>query len=298
MPSIGGGGSGGGFHGGGFSGGGSFGGGGGYHGGGYYGGYGYRRGGIFSSIISAILSPLIFGVIGIVCLVLFFAMVGKPGSKQIDYDESAFQSYAMNRYYELYGSSEDDILFVFLASENPETDGYYQISVCGDNLRANVTNMFGNDSTVFGGAIDRMLPENYTNSMLPAVRNALETTSNSIQYLGDPSKYYYTLPTGTRNASRLVNNTSYLNINQELAEQALSEFTGETDIVMSIYIDDMDNVFKRTNFTWIFLVAGIICLGISFVLIFLAVKAVKAFKARKSGGSTGSSGSMGSGRFY
>ena len=165
MPSVGGGGSGGGFHGGGGFSGGSFGGGG-YHGGGYYGGFfGFRRRSILGSLVSAILSPIIFGVIGIICIVVFFTIVGKPGTKTINYDEDTFQEYAFDKYYELYGNSEDDVLFVFLASKNPEEDGYYQISICGDNLRSSVTYLFGNDSTVFGGAMENGLPKNYKNSM-------------------------------------------------------------------------------------------------------------------------------------
>lgn len=258
-----------------------------------------EEGGIFSNLIGAILSPFIFGIIGIILIVVFFASVGQAGSKQIKYDESKFQSYAMGKYEELYGKNEDDILVVFLASENPENDGYYQICIVGDNVKTTINYMFGNDETIFGGALDESLSDNYNNQLLPAFRTAVGETAKAIQALGYQSNFF-TDPQGTRARSRFINKTEYVNVNGELMEVALNEFSDKTDIAISIYVADMDDVFDRSNYTWVLLVAGIICLLISFFLIFIAVKAVKAFRSRRSGRNynSGNSDSGTGGRFY
>lgn len=196
MPSVGGGGGGGGFHGGGGGGGFHGGGGGGYHGGGYHGyhgsrfyyfggGYGYGRYRRGSSIAGAIISL----ILGIILLIVGIYLGKSP--KTLKYSESDFQDLAINKYIDIYGENENCVLFVLMTSKDSENDGYWQISITGDNLAGGITEMFGGDTTTFGRAFDNALPKNYLNSLLPAYRGALETTANAITTNYTLTKRFY-----------------------------------------------------------------------------------------------------------
>ena len=253
-------------------------------------------------MISAILSPLIFAAVGIVCLVIFFSLVGKPGSKPIEYDEETFQNYALEKYAEVYGDSEDDILYIFLASQKPESDGYYDIAVYGKYVQSDITYRFKEEGASFQRKIkDGMTTaydSYYLNRMDTSFCDAVEAEGQEIKTLGGEA-FRTGHPTEPRSKPLFINKTSYVtNMDEELVQTALDEFYADTGVVLGIYVDDMDKVFKRSNFMWILLVVGIVFVAIAVFLVFGAVKAVKAYKARKNGGSSnrsnGSNGSDGS----
>lgn len=282
MPSVGGGGSGGGFHGGG-----SFGGGGGYHGGGgggyrggpYYRGprfYGYYGGGLVRSIVTIILMPIIFIIIGAVMCGLYVAVAKGPAT--VDYDETTFRNYAFDKYAKFYGTGEDDVLFVLLTSDTPEEDGYYQIGITGDNLKSRVSGMFGDDNTVFGSAFDNGLPQDYNDSLLNAFRDALDAAESSIGYMG--GDIYYSAPT-TANSPRIENNASYVRLNEEYLQTALDEFKTETGLTISVCITDVDDVFTRSKGGTFLLIIGIIFLLIGAGTTVYAVRAIKKRKEAK-----------------
>ena len=282
MPSVGGGGHGGGFHGGGsFGGGGGFhGGGGGYHGGPHYHGPHYHGfyygGGIVRSVLSLILMPIIFTILGAIMLVVFFAGVNSPSANTINYDETEFQNFALDKYAEFYGTSEDGVLFVLLTSETPEDDGYYQISIVGNNVKSSVSAMFGDDRTVFGGAFDGALPASYHNSLLNAFRDALETTANSIS----AGNVYYYEPE-TIKTPEFVNEVSYINLDETYMNAALNEFVSDTGLTVSVYVADVESVFSRSNKMWFVLIVGIIFLAIGVGTTVFAVRAIKKRKEAK-----------------
>ncbi len=267
MPSVGGGSSGGGFHGGGSSSGGSSGGGGSsffFIGGGGYHNYGRN------TISSMILTPIVFIIVSAILFTFYFL----SRNKTFSYDEEQFQEYAINKYIDVYGSSENEVLVLFVASSNPTEDGYYQICIVGDNIKLDINHMFGNTNTVFGKALDDGLPKGYLNSTLNAFRNALQKTDIAINDLNLASNFYSTIDTTNLKESKIINNVTYLNLNESLLQPSLDEFTADTNITISIYIDDVTTVFPKKGST-ILLIFAIV------ILVFGVVSAVPVAKKIK-----------------
>ena len=138
-----------------------------------------------SSIAGAIISL----ILGIILLIVGIYLGKSP--KTLKYSESDFQDLAINKYIDIYGENENCVLFVLMTSKDSENDGYWQISITGDNLAGGITEMFGGDTTTFGRAFDNALPKNYLNSLLPAYRGALETTANAITTNYTLTKRFY-----------------------------------------------------------------------------------------------------------
>ena len=169
MPGPGGGSRGGGFgggsRGGGFGGGprgGGFGGGFGgphrhhHHHGGWYHRHYYGGGGCLGGLIGALLYPIIMLIFAGVFLFSFigtsFSNVSNGG--QVIYDEAVMQEYADIQYASAFGNSsayEDNLLLVFLTNE--EADGYYTIAWIGDNVKTEISNLFGDETTAYGVAV-------------------------------------------------------------------------------------------------------------------------------------------------
>ena len=75
------------------------------------------------------------------------------------YDEADFQDYADMRYAEEFGEStayEDNLMFVFLVNE--QSDEYYTIAWCGYNINSRISDMFGNEYTNYGQAVQSSIP--------------------------------------------------------------------------------------------------------------------------------------------
>ena len=269
MPSVGGGGGGGGFHGGGFSGGG-----GGYHGGHHHGGgFYFFGGGLISRIVSIVFMPLIFMGVGIFIFVLGLSGLINPRSTSIDYNETTFVSLAMNKYAEYYGDDENEILFVLLTSSEPEKDGYYQISIVGDNIRSEISAMFGGDTTFYGREFDNAMPKAYTNSGLNAFRSALSKTGEAIEYMDLKSNFY--IPFEDKYSPRFENEAEYMNIDQTYLVPQLEEFKEKTGITFSIYVRDMDEVFSREgNGFFSLLIFGAIFFAAGAYIAYLGVKTI------------------------
>lgn len=302
MPSVGGGGGGGGFHGGGGGGGFHGGGGGGYHGGHYGGyrggnrfyyfggGYGYGRYRRGSSIAGAIISL----ILGIILLIVGIYLGKSP--KTLKYSESDFQELAINKYIDIYGENENCVLFVLMTSKDPENDGYWQISITGDNLAGGITEMFGGDTTTFGRAFDNALPKNYLNSLLPAYRSALETTANAITTNYTLTKRFYNGQVPTPVAPQYINNTEYINTNETLVKEALQTFTDETGITISIYVIDQDATFKRKAnvISWVLIIIGVVLIIVGIVGIVTAIRKKNGSDGRSDSAPTTNGGSSSS----
>ncbi len=268
MPSVGGGGGGGGFHGGGFSGGG----GGGFHGDHRGGGVYFFGGGIISSILSIVFMPLIFMGVGIFVFTMGITGIINPRSTDIDYNETTFVDLAMNKYAEYYGADENEILFVLLTSPD-EKDGYYQISIVGNNIKPQITEMFGGDKTFFGKEFDNQMPTAYTNSGLNAFRLSLSKTADAIERLGYESNFY--LPFEDKYSPRYENEAEYMNIDQTYLMPQLQEFKDRTGITFSIYIRDMDEVFSREGSSaFPLIIFGLIFFAAGAYVAFLGIRAI------------------------
>ena len=261
----GGGGFGGGSRGGGFGGGrgGGFGGGfrGGYHGGfyhrpRYYGPrffgfgpryYGYGGGGCLGGFIGALMAPFILLM---VVAVMMFGVVGSALSNAanggiISYDEATFQNYADIEYNKAFGSSdayEDNILIVVLVNE--ETDYYYYIPWGGSNLDDEIYELF-DVGGAFDAAMSGSIQNYYAHSLDEDLIRVIETMTRKIDNLGLESSFKKTYSHENSPASHLENYTD-LSMNKGTVDDALEEFTVQTDIPIVLVVEDMEDVFGKS----------------------------------------------------
>lgn len=313
MPGPGGGSRGGGFGGGSFGGGnrggGGFGGGhhGGYHGGYHhhhhhghfyspfffwrrpYYGYGYG-GGCLGGIAGLIMLPII---IILVVVALAVGMVGdaftniKNGGSVV-YNEETYQDYANAQYArEFEGSSsyESNLLLFFLTNE--EKDGYYALAWSGDNIRYEINEMFGDETTEFGITVNASInEENYKYSLdsnLATVARKMAEKIVTRGYAGDPFNDKTAVVSGIE--SHLTNNSA-LPLTKETVNSALEEFTEMTGIPIVIVVDEQEAAFGVTP-----PIKDVIVLVVFFGLIILAiVLIIRAIRNKRNGGNGGGKG--------
>ena len=298
MPGPGGGSRGGGGTRGGF--GGSSGGHGGGHRGGYGGGYGhrggyygygyrpYRRGfygggsGCLGGFLAMLILPII--LIAFATLMVFstlssaFANVSRGGVST--YSEMKLQDYADAQYAAEFGAVkenyEDHILLVFLV-EDEEYYDYSFIAWPGNNIKPQIRDMFGNEQTQFGRAIERsgINAENYKYSLDSGIASVIfEMQSHILNLRLDSS--FSTPSTGTKVTSHLNNKTS-IDLTDVTVNNALAEFTEKTGISVVVIVEDIEDVFpKKLEFADIFTV--VLAVALIVVAIVLIVKSIKKKK--------------------
>lgn len=267
MPGPGGGSSGGGFGGGSFGGGGGFSGSGsfvgGHHGGSFGGphhtpphhhgphfgwGWGRRRyvggGGCVTGLLVAL-------------FIMFFAInVFVPEGDLFDdpfevthtyetelYDEGIMQDYANENYKKYFGdydNYENNILLVFLTNE--ACDGYYTIAWVGDNINHEINEMFG-EYTEYGQALTNFINQDYYAYSLDTDLTAvIKEMTRSITEFGLETPFNSEFADYEMPFSKLDNNTA-LEMNTELVDAALADFTAQTGIPCVIVVDSAEKVF-------------------------------------------------------
>lgn len=292
MPGPGGGGHGGGFggggHGGGF-GGGHGGGHGGRGGGFYHGPGGPRRGGCFffpfymgGGCLSALVAPLVCLMLAVVLLIGFvaggFGTLAKGGT--VRYSEEKMQDYANRQYQAIYNPSsttyEDNVLIVLTLNEDMQT--YYCIGWVGDNLRSDVNNLFGDEYTKLGNAVQSSVNgSGYQYSLGANLASVAEKMQAAIENLR-LTDVYRSDKAESHTAGKVYNYSSKANFNTETVDTALAGFTEATDISMSIVVADSADVFGKSLNT-----AAIFALLLSVVLLVWAVVGIVRYVRRKNG---------------
>lgn len=270
-----GGGFGGGSHGGGgFSGGGGFGGGsfgGGNHGGGFggppphhhghhhhhhhghYGTFFGRRvyyGGGCGSVLSTVF------IIGFFILFAAIWFMGDGEIVEINYadnqegivySEADMQAYADARYKEFFAEAEgyeDNILLVFLANE--EADGYYTIAWVGDNVKAEINEMFG-EYTEYGTYMNRYINANYfAYSLDTNLADVISAMESSIVGANLGSSFRSEGADISDKKSKLVND-SVFDLSEDVVNAAAESFTEKTGIPLVIVVDMVEKVFAGTQ---------------------------------------------------
>lgn len=309
MPGPGGGGRGGGFGGG--SRGGSFGGGrgsggfsGGHRPGGFGGGYrprgfhrpfrpyfhmpffGFRRpfygygygGGCLGGLLGIILVPFIIIILLLSFVAGIFGSFGRSvsniasGGNSI-YNESVIQDYADMCYAEEFSKNstyEDNILILFLVNE--ECDGYYTIAWVGDNIKSDITDMFGNEYTEYGQKIRSSISNYYKHSIESNLRNVVNGMEQHVLDLNLKSSFIKQNGNHTYNSH--LTNKSNLQIDDGIINEALVNFTESTDIPIVIVVEDIDDVFGKTIQTKD-IITVIIAFAIGGVAIYFVIKSFK-----------------------
>ena len=275
MPGPGGGGRGGGFGGGSFGGGG-FGGGGhrGYRGG-YYRPYRYGFWGFGGGLLSIFFMPFI--LIAFAAIILFTTVLGAFGSIAeggvTDYQERQFQDYADAEYRKAFGAStayEDNILLVFLTNE--EADDYYCIAWVGDHVKPAINEMFGNQYTELGAAMNQSI--NTSGYWYSLDSNLALAVSKMTDYVSGEAHFgsFSCNENHVQVDSKLINYGTF-DLSEETVNSALREFTETTGITMSIVVNDMNEVFGVDYSSMIWgIVVVVVLVGLA---VFFIVKGVR-----------------------
>lgn len=225
-------------------------------------------------------------VILLIVVVLFVNMVGTfsfGGGDSVNYDEETFQNYANEQYKAEFGSTaeyENNLLIVFLV--NKETDGYYTIAWIGDNVKSEISYMFGNEETEFGYAMLSSIGEYYAYSLSSSLATVMETMTEEITLLGLDSSFRTGSSETTVYDSHLTN-YSNISVTESTVNSALRKFTEETGIPAVIVVDDMEEVFGGgSSLSSIDPITLSLMIGAVSFAIYLIVRAVRKYKNESS----------------
>ena len=205
---------------------------------------------------------------------------------QVQYNESDFQDYANAQYYREFGNStaqEDNILLIFLTNE--EADGYYTIAWIGDNVTTRINEMFGNEYTEYGRAVQSSVAQNYKYSLSSNLASVADKMTDEVTRLGLRSSFRTAEDHSRMTESHVTNYTS-LALNEDIIENSLKGFTEATDIPVVIVVDSVDAVFER-GFDTSDIIVLVFMAGLVILAIFLIVKGLRARKNGPQGGNPG-----------
>ena len=237
--------------------------------GGYYGGGGHYHhhhggGGILSTFLAFIIVlVMIFGIFKYV-----FGINGSDVREWINdfkydptyneeqvyedyneygYSESLFQEYTNNKYREIFGETtcyEDNILVVFLTTD--ANDGYYTIAWVGDNLRYEVTDLFGNEQTALGEAMTNSISDYHGYSLGSNLANVVDKMSTDVVELALDTPYKSQADRSIVAESK-VYNYSNCEFTEDTVNTSLKNFTDKTGVTFCIVVDNETTVFGGGN---------------------------------------------------
>ncbi len=218
-------------------------------------------------------------------IIILITVVSSLGSAVFDlfsggsseFSEEKLQAYADSCYANEFGSNsvsyEDNILLVFLV--NDECNDFRTIAWVGDNIRTEITNLFGNESTVYGNAVfENVDTDYYTYSLSKSLASVVNTMEKEVSVLGLDSSFVVEMP-GKKVDSHFVNK-SELKLNNATIETALDSFTEKTGIPIAVVVDTMEpSIEKSLSFQTVYTALGVIaCVGV--VIWLIARKAKKS----------------------
>ena len=194
------------------------------------------------------MAPIIMMVLAVI--LLFASISSGIGSLarggEVRYNEEQFQDYADQEYAKAFASDnrtyEDNILLVVLTTEN--FDEYYYIAWVGDNIRTDINNLFGNQYTAFGRAMNQSIAANYKYSLDSNLAQVVETMRTQIDHLGGDSSFKRP-SSGSHADSKLVNYTD-IPLTEDTVNAELQKFTEETGIPIVVTVNTAENVFTKT----------------------------------------------------
>ena len=213
--------------------------------------YGYGGGGCLGGLLGGFMGALMAPIILLLLVgVMMFGIIGSALSNAasggiISYDEEVFQDYADIEYNKAFGNSdatEDNILIVVLVNE--ETDGYYYIPWGGSNLVDDIYDLFD-----VGGEFDKAMKGSiqkyYAHSLDEDLTRVIETMTRKITNLDLESSFKKAYSHEKSPESHLENYTE-LSMSKTAVDDALQEFTVQTDIPVVLVVEDMEDVFGKT----------------------------------------------------
>lgn len=196
-------------------------------------------------------------------------LFGAGSTDTVQYEESVFQSYANTQYAaEFSGTSayENNLLICFLV--NDACDGYYTIAFVGDNLRSEISELFGNEQTVFGRAVISSVSSYYGYSLGSNLATVMDTMTASVQALGLDSSFRTGSSVSSSVTPHLTNHTKQY-FSTEAVSSSLQNFTDQTGIPAVIVVDRMEDVFPSKSHNRSSTLIGIGAVLVAVVLIAL-----------------------------
>lgn len=231
----------------------------------YYGG-----GGCLGTLAGMVITLIVIALLVVVFAVSSIRNVVSGG--QVVYNESTMQDYANEQYVKAFGQSEDALCVIFLTGD--EAEGYYSIAWIGDNINTKINDMFGNEYTAFGKAVNQYIGSTYhAYSLDKSLASVMDSMTEQIESLELDSSFNRTPDAGFEK-SHLVNYTE-LSMTESTVNYSLENFTDKTGIPAIIVVDDMENVFGKTMAMSDMLIV-VICIAIAVVIIVKFVKGSRA----------------------
>lgn len=279
MPGAGGGSHGGGFGGGGFHGGSSHGGSGGSHHHSrsyywFYGGYGgsFYPKNIFGVIITPIILLCFIAVMIFACFGQGIISYSKGGT--FFYDESKFEEYADDHYNVEFGNAsnyEGNLLLVFLTNE--KSDYFYTIAWVGYDVNKRINYMFGDETTEYGEVVLKNIHKEYENTLSDDLKNIVD----EMTVLCAP----YSRPLMSDGVTPHITNHTSLELNENIVNESLQNFTDQTGVPVVIVVGDMDKLFGNISPMYMIICSLIFCIFIVIAVVLFVSNLKKYKKVRK-----------------
>lgn len=244
----------------------------------YGGGGGGGGGGCIGGLFGLMLVPIVIFLIVIVLFSNVIGMFSFGGGDGINYDEEKFQQYANEQYKAEFGMTseyENNLLIVFLVNE--KNDGYYTIAWIGDNVRSEISYMFGNEETEFGYAMLSSVGEYYAYSLSSSLASVMETMTSEISSLGLDSPFRSGVSDSVSYTSHITNHSN-ISVTESTVNAALRKFTEETGIPAVIVVDDMEEVFGGFSLNNVDPITLSLMIGVVAFAVYLIVRYVRRRK--------------------
>ena len=235
--------------------------------------YYYRRG--FGVFVAPIISlVVIFALIG----VLLLGTVNVVREKRVDYSEETAEQYALEQYEKAFGQEsayEDKILLVFFPYAN-HID-YDFIAMIGDDLTNTVYNSFRGSRSELERAMHNYISStDYESTLSRNLSSVVDEMASTISYYGNPFRASCRDTVHVEGDSYLLNKSG-LELDKDMVNQSLAEFTGATGIEMVLLVEEAAEVFGYVS-PMPLIVFSLFLLLVAGAIIFAVVRGVKARK--------------------
>lgn len=247
--------------------------------------YYYRRG--FGVFVAPIISlVVIFALIG----VLLLGTVNVVREKRVDYSEETAEQYALEQYEKAFrqeSAYEDKILLVFFPYAN-HID-YDFIAMIGDDLTNTVYNEFRGSRSALERAMKNYISStDYESTLSRNLSSVVDEMKTTIANYGDPFRTSCRDTVHVEGTSHLLNKSG-LELDKDMVNQSLAEFTGATGIEMVLVVEDAATVFGYVS-PMPLIVFSLFLLLVAGAIIFAVVRGVKARKKHSGEPPKGSGG--------
>ena len=201
----------------------------------------------YKDIVGIVLFPLLLTIFA---TVIFFVYLSptvqtiKDGGKT-NYSDQVADFYRTEAYEDVFENSsakEDNLLIVYLV--NDDGNMFYCMSKLGNNVKENVTKLFGNKDSSFGKVVTDSMDKEFKNTIGSNLSDIIDGMNGEIKKLGLSTPFKESSDKSALAESKLVNKSS-LDVSENEVNASLKAFTDETGIPAVVIIDKIDTVFQK-----------------------------------------------------